>query len=383
MYISSRFFGVSVFFLSMMAASLPAQSEIVIGAVLSETGPGASLGIPYKNALAIQDMKIGNEKVRIIFLNDNSDPTEAVKDVRKLVSDQKVDAIIGPTNTPQSLAVAQFANELKTPIFALAPIEIPENRKEWVYVVPQTVGLMIDGVVQDMQKRGVKTAAYIGFADAWGELVWKSFKNSADKAGIRLVANERYARTDTSVTAQIARIIAAKPDAVLGGGSGTPGALPHIELGQRGYKGLEYDNHGSVNQDYLRVGGKYVEGVIAPTGPLVVDKQLPANYPLKQTGADFMRRYEARYGVGTANPFAGYSNDAFLLIKVAATHALKSAKPGTLKFRMALKDNLDKITKLDGTEATYTITPSNHYGAQDNARVMVQVVNGKWSLISE
>jgi branched-chain amino acid transport system substrate-binding protein len=366
---------------SLLVASAAGHAEIVIGAILAETGPGASLGIPYKNALMIAKGKFGDEPVRIVVLNDGSDPTTAVKGARKLVAEDKVDVIIGPSNTPQTLAVVEFANELKTPLLTLAPITIPQGKQEWVFVVPQSVALMVGGVVEHMKSHGVKTAAYIGFSDAWGDSVGHEFKRAAEAAGIQVVGEERYARADTSVTAQVLRTIARQPDAVMVGGSGTPGALPHIALTQQGYKGLQYDNHGGVSQDFIRVGTKNVAGTIAPTGPLVVNGQLPATHPLKAIGEEFTRRYESKYGLGSANPFAGYASDAFLLIETAAPAALRKAKPGTPEFRAALREALEQVRSLHGTEATYTISPSDHYGAKDDARVMVQVVDGAWTLV--
>jgi len=360
-----------------------AHAEIVIGAILSETGSGASLGIPYKNALSMVSPKIGNEAVRFVVLNDGSDPTLSLKNARRLVTEEKVDVIIGPSNVPQTLSVVEFANEFKTPILTLAPITLAADKAYWVFVIPQSVALMIDGVVENMKTRGVKSAGYIGFSDAWGDAVWREFKRSAEATGIRVTSDERYARADTSVKAQILRTLAKQPDAVMVGGSGTPGALAHIGLSEQGYKGLQYHNHGGVNQDFLRVGGKSVTGTIAPTGPLVVNAQLPASHPLKAIGADFSRRYESKYGAGTANPFAGYASDAFLLIESAVPAALTKARPGTPEFRAALREALERTSGVHGTEATYTISPSNHYAAQDNARVLVHAVDGAWVLLKD
>ena len=378
---SQRHVSLSTIGLSLLLASAIARAEIVVGAILAETGPGASLGIPYKNALLIMNRKIGDEPVRLVILNDGTDPTAAVKAARKLVVDEKVDIIIGPSNTPQALAVVEFANELKTSLLTLAPITIPQGKNEWVFVVPQSVALMVEGVVDDMKSRGVKSAGYIGFSDAWGDSVWREFKRAADAAAIRVTSDERYARADTSVAAQVLRTLAKQPDAVMVGGSGTPGALPHIALTQQGYRGLQYDNHGGVNQDFIRVGAKDVAGTIAPTGPLVVNAQLSASHPLKAIGADFTRRYESKYGAGSANPFAGYASDAFLLIETAAPAALKKARPGTPEFRAALRDALEQVSGVRGTEATYTMSPADHYGAKDDARVMVHVVDGAWVLV--
>lgn len=157
--------------------------------------------------------------------------------------------------------------------------------------------------------------------------------------------------------------------------------MPHIQLVERGYTGPIYHNHGVVNKDFIRVGGKSVEGAIAPTGPLVVADQLPDSNPLKKVGVDFTREYEKAYGSGTRNAFAGYGWDAILMLERAIPEAVKKAKPGTPEFRVALRDALESIRELVGTHAVYNLSPSNHNGTDSRARVLVKVQNGDWVLV--
>jgi len=255
-------------------ATAAVAQDITVGVTMGATGPGASLGIHYKNAFELMPKTLGGRPVKFIMLEDKTDPAEAAKNARKLISEDKVDAIIGSVSVPSTTQVAQIANETKTPMIALSPVALPPDKLEWVFVTPQPVDLMMGAVVDDMKKKGIKTVGYIGFSDSWGDLVLKALKKHAEPAGIKILTDERYARADTSVAGQVIKLLAADPDAVVVGGSGTGGALPHIGLVERGYKKPIYHNHGTVNREFIKVGGKAVEGAIAPTGPLLVLEDL-------------------------------------------------------------------------------------------------------------
>lgn len=362
------------------ALSTGAAADITVGVTVSTTGPGASLGVHYRNTFNMLPKTLAGQPVKYIVLDDASDPTQAVKNARKLIGEDNADVIMGSSSVPNNHAIAEVATETKTAQIALAPMGLPPEKMQWTFVVPQSIPLMIEGVVKHMQAAGVKTVGYIGFSDPWGEGIDKALTALAGPAGIKVVANERYARADTSVEAQVLKIVAAKPDAVLIGGSGTPGALPAISLAGRGYKGPVYGNHGMVNPDFIRVGAKSVENLIAPTGPLVVAEQLPDSHPVKGVANSFVKAYDAAYGAQNRNAFAGYAYDAYLLVEKAAPEALKVAKPGTPAFRAALRDALEKLRELPGTHGVYTMTPTNHNGMDARARVLVKVENGAWKL---
>jgi branched-chain amino acid transport system substrate-binding protein len=363
------------------AVSLPVQADINVGVIVGATGPGASLGIPYKNAFSLLPATMAGEKVRYIILDDATDPTTAVKNARKLVGEDKVDVILGSSSVPASTAIVAVATESKTPLIALSPIATPPSGQEWAFPVPQPTPVMMEAVVEHMKTQNVKTVAFIGFNDSWGDLVFKGFSAMAEPAGISVVANERYARPDTSVTGQVLKVMAAKSDAVVAGGSGTPGALPHITLVERGYKGPIYHNHGVINRDFLRVGGKAVEHAMAPTGPVMVAEQLPDSNPIKKVAMEFNKSYEASFGAGTRNAFAAYSYDGYLRLEQAVPVALKKARPGTAEFRQALRDALENSKEVVGTHAVYNTKPGDHNGVDRRARVLVEVVNGEWKLV--
>ncbi len=362
-------------------AGAAVAQEITIGLTMGTTGPGASLGINYKNAFQLMPKTIGGLPVKFIILEDKSDPTEAAQNARQLITEDKVDAFMGSVSVPSTTQLAQIADELKTPLIALSPVALPPEKLQWSFVVPQPTALMMSAVVDHMKAHGVKTVGYIGFSDSWGDIVLKSVEELAGPAGIKIVANERYARADTSVTGQVLKVLAANPDAVVVGGSGTGGALPQIGLVERGYKKQIYHNHGTVNRAFIKVGGKDVEGAIAPTGPLIVAEDLPTDNPVKKVALDFVTRYEKTFGAGTRNGFAGYSYDGFLLLDAAVPNAAKKAKPGTPEFRQALRDALENVKNVVGTHGVYNMTPTNHNGLDQRARVLVHVENGEWKLL--
>ena len=279
------------------------MAEITVGVSIASTGPQASLGVHYRNAFELMPRTLGGEPVKYIVLDNASDATNAARNARKLVSEDKVDVLMGSNGVPATLAMAQVATESKTPLVTLSPASLPADNVNWSFIVPQPTELMMDAVARDIKKRNLKTLGYIGFSDGWGDLVLKASESHAASAGYKIVTNERYARNDTSVVGQVLKIIAANPDGVIVGGSGTGGALPQIALRERGYKGPIYHNHGTVNAEFIKVGGKHADGAIAPTGPVVVADELPAGYATKALGMDFMKRYEAKFNLGR-NAFA-------------------------------------------------------------------------------
>jgi branched-chain amino acid transport system substrate-binding protein len=314
-------------------------------------------------------------------MDDATDPTNAVKLARKLIVEDKVDLIIGSSSVPAATAITDVAAELKTPQLALSPVGGAASKNPWVFSIPQPVSVMMGAVAENMKANGVKTVAYIGFSDSWGDLVLSGLKAHAESAGIKIVADERYGRLDTSVAGQVLKVLASNADAVVVGGSGTPGALPQVTLMERGYKGRVYHNHGVINKDFLRVGGKSLEGAFAPTGPVMVAEQLPDNNPIKRVAMEFTKAYEGAYGAGTRNAFAAYSYDAYLLADSAVPLAMKKAKPGTPEFRQALRDALEVTKDLVGTHGVYSMSPTDHAGVDNRARVLVRVENGDWKLV--
>ncbi|UCV03604.1 ABC transporter substrate-binding protein [Dechloromonas denitrificans] len=368
--------------LSTIAAT--ALADINVGVTLSATGPAASLGIPEKNTIDLLPKSIAGQKVNYLVLDDASDTTTAVKNTKKLISENKVDLIIGSTTTPNSLAMVGVAAEGETPMIALAAsariVEPMDDKRKWVFKTPQNDAQMSTAIIEHMTNNNVKTVAYIGFSDAYGEGWWNEFSKLAEVRKIALVGNERFNRTDTTVTGQILKILSAKPDAVLIGGAGTPAALPQKSLKEKGYKGIIYQTHGVANNDFLRVCGKDCEGTVLPTGPVLVAGQLPADNPVKKSATEYVTRYEAAHGKGSVNAFGGYAWDAGQLLAAAAPQALKTAQPGSREFRLALRDALEATKNVAGAHGVFNMSASDHLGLDQRARVMVTVQQGAWKL---
>jgi branched-chain amino acid transport system substrate-binding protein len=366
-----------------LAASNAALADINIGVTLSATGPAASLGIPEKNTIDILPATLGGEKINWIVLDDGSDTTKAVTNTRKLISENKVDVVIGSTVTPNSLAMVDVVAEAETPMISMAAssrIVDPANPKtKWVFKTPQNDSLMADAIAVHMKANGVRTFGYIGFNDAYGEGWLAEMKRSSQTAGVQLVADEKYNRNDASVTGQVLKLVAAKPDAVLIGASGTPGATPQKELVARGYKGKIYQTHGVANPDFLRVMGADGNGTLLPIGPMLVWEQLPESNPVKKAAAEYITKYEAKYGKDSRSTFGGHAYDAFMLLNKAVPEALKKGKPGTKEFRAALRDALETGTVV-ASHGVFVMTPQDHNGLDNRARVMIRIENGRWVL---
>lgn len=356
------------------------RADITVGVTLAATGPAASLGIPEKNTIALMPATLAGEKVRYVVLDDGSDPSTAVKNARKLAAEEKADVIIGSSTVPTSLAVVEVANETKTPLLALAPLALPAEKRVWAFAPPQTNVLMASAVIEHMAAHGIKTLGFIGYNDAFGEGWWRELGPLAEKAGIRIVASERYNRTDTSVAGQALKLLAANPDAVLVVGSGTPAALPQITLAERGYKGRFYQSHGAANRDFIRVGGKSVEGALIPVGPMLIAEQLPDSHPSKKVALEYVKAYEAAHGAESRSTFGGHTWDAHLLLSRAAAEALKKAKPGTAEFRQALRDALENVKNLPATHGVFNMTAADHTGLDASSRLMVRIEGGAWKL---
>jgi branched-chain amino acid transport system substrate-binding protein len=362
-------------------ATSAARADITVGFVTALSGPGASIGIPYAKGMAAAYeyvATVNGEKVRLIQLDDTSDPSTAARNARKLVEEEKVDILIGTAQAPAAIAMMAVSAELKVPMISVAPVVVPPTTDRWGIAVPQLPSLMFKAVTDRMNKDGVKSLAFIGFSDAWGDLVYSGAKAAEDRSEVKLVANERYARTDTSVTGQVLKIVAARPDAVFNGGSATQGALPLLALAERGYKGKIYGTPALLNADFIRVGGKAAEGILVSAGPVIVAEQLPDTHFSKKLSLAFRASYLKVNGAETTDGFSAYSFDAWLIFTEAAKRAMAKAKPGTPEFRTALKDEIFATKELAGVHAIYNFKPDSAYGVDERSLVLVRLNNGTW-----
>ena len=366
-------------------ASASAHAQIKVGVSISTTGPAASLGIPEKNTVSLFPAEIAGQKVQYIVLDDASDATQAVKNARKLISEDKVDLLIGSSITPTSLAMLEVAAETETPMISIAGgsriVEPMDAKRRWVFKTTQHDGQMAAAITQHMANNGVKSMGFISFSDAYGDGWWTEAQKMAQVRKIKVVANERFARTDTSVTGQVLKLVSANPDAILIAASGTPAALPQKALRERGYRGKIYQTHGVANSDFLRVCGADCEGTFVPAGPMLVAAQLPDANPVKKSALAYVNKYTGAYNKDSLSTFGGHAWDAGLLLQEAAKTAVPKAKPGTKEFRAALRDSLEGIKNLPASHGIFNMTPTNHQGLDQRSQVMVRIEKGTWKYV--
>ena len=373
----------------LVTTAVAAQAQMKVGVIASSTGPTAVVGIPQKNTAALLPKRIGAIDVEYFVVDDASDVTQSVAAVKRLISEQNVDVIIGPPGSPNAMATLQFVAEAKIPMLApvgAVSVVLPmDEQKRWVFKTTQNDGLIAEALVAHMAKKGVKTIGLIALGDAYGEGWVKTFAPLAEKAGMKVTITERFQRTDQSVLGQVTKIVAANPDAVLVGAAGGSTVLPHVTLVERGYKGQIYQTHGAAVPDFVRLGGKSVEGAIMAAGSMVLDDktQIPDSNPSKKVAADYIAAYEKMYAPAKAATFGANVYDAGLLLQRAVPIAAARGKPGTPEFRSALRDALEQTKELVGTQGVYNMTATDHSGFDKRGRELMQLKDGKWQLIAE
>jgi branched-chain amino acid transport system substrate-binding protein len=376
-----------LFILLSICHTLPAMAQLRIGVIVSATGPAASLGIPQQNTVALLPHEIGGKKVEYIVLDDASDTTTAVKNIRKLTSEDHVDVVIGSSVTPNALAMTDPAAESQTPVISLAAsvaiITPMDAKKAWVFKTPQNDSLMAGAVMDHMLAHHVQSVAFIALTDSYGQSWINEMTKLCSANNVKIVASESYQAVDTSATGQVLRVIAAKPDAVLIASRGTPAVLPQRTLREREYAGPIYQTHGVANNDFLRVGGKDVDGTIVPVGPVLVAAQLPDTNPVKAQALAYTRAYEGAYGTNSVTTFGAHLWDASLVLQRAIPEALKSGQPGTVEFRRALRDAIENVRDLILSQGVMNLSKIDHGGLDSRARVMVTIENGHWKLIGQ
>jgi len=367
----------------LVAGAVANAADIKVGVILPLSGPVAAQGMStvdgIKAGVKYQD-EVHGHKLKIIQLDDASNPSMTTRNARKLISQDNVDVLIGTSSVPGAMALATVSREEQTPLVSFTPIELKDDAAAWAVTTTQSGHTMVSAVVDEMKRNGVKTVGYIGFADAWGDVAYAALQQYAKEAGIEVVANERYARADNSVAAQVLKVMAAKPDAVLGGGAGTPGALPYIGLHERGYKGAIYGTHAILSPEFVQLVGEAGEGLIVPTGPALVGPQLPADNPSKGIIEKYAAAYKEVHGEDPYDVFSAYAFDAWLIVVEAAKRVPADIQPGTPEYRKALRDAIKSTSNLAATEGVFTFSPDTAYGTDKSSVVIVKLEKGNWVL---
>ncbi|CAN5508050.1 ABC transporter substrate-binding protein [soil metagenome] len=369
---------------ALAALAGPVLAQVKVGVVTSSTGPTALVGISQKNSVPLLPTKIGDITVEYFSRDDASDSTNSVTEIKKLISEQNIDALIGPSGSPNAMGVIQFVAEAGVPMLApvgTAAVVLPMTEpKKWVFKTTQNDDIIAKALVEHMVKAKVKTLGLIALNDPYGENWVKVVGELTAKNGIKIVATERFLRTDTSVTAQSLKLLSASPDAVLVAAAGGPTVLPQTTLFDQGYKGQIYQTHGAALPDFLKLGGKKVEGTILAASLMLVLPEIPDSNPSKKMAVDYIAAYEKLNGSKPAT-FGANVYDAGLLLQKAIPIAAAKAKPGTKEFRAALRDALEQTKELVATQGVYNMTPADHSGFDDRGREMIVVKDGTWKLL--
>lgn len=371
---------------SAIGVAAVAQAEVRVGVITSGTGPMSLIGIPQKNTVALLPNEIGGHPIRYITIDDRSDPTATVTAFKKLVTEEKVDVVIGPSGSPNAMAIIPFAAESNTPVLTLvggAAVVVPmSEEKKWMFKPSQNDDLIAQALVDHMAASQIKTVGLIVAADAFGESWSTVMTRLANDKGIKIVALERFQRQDTSVTGQSLRVRLAKPDAVLVAAPGAAAVLPQATLRDHGYKGTIYQTHGAAMDGFLQLGGAKVEGTILAASLMLVVNEISDSHPAKKIALKYIKAYHDEYGQLPAT-FGAAVYDSGLLLQRAVPVALSAATPGTQAFRSALRDALESTVELPGTQGVYNVTAADHSGFDERGRVLIEVRDGKWRLLSE
>ena len=367
-------------------SAAPALSQVRIGLMVSATGPTSAIGIPQKNTGDILPKRIGDATVEYISLEDGGDTTRAVQNVKKLIQENHIDALIGPSTTPNAFAILDVIAEARVPMMATvgtsAVVEPIDAKKRWVFKTTQNDDLIAAALLKHMAKNGVKTVGFIGFSDPYGDNWLKVFTALGEKAGVKVVASERYGRTDASVTGQTLKLLAAKPDAMLIAAVGGPAVLPQATLRDQGFKGTIYQTHAVATDDFIKLGKEKVEGTVLAAGPMLVIDEIPDSNPTRKVAQGYIAQYEKAFGAKPAT-FGANTWDAGILLERAIPAALRVAKPGTDAFREALRDALEREREVIGCQGVFNMSADNHNGMDERARVLVTVREGRFRLLPE
>ncbi len=372
---------------ALLFAALPlaAAAQIKIGVIGSTTGPLAAVGIAQEKAASLLPRRVGDFTIDYIVRDDASDPAQTVTLARQLIGTHHVDAIIGPTGTPNALAVIPVVAEAGVPLLApvgSSAVVLPmDEQKRWVFKPTPNDSVMIEVLVAHMQKRGVRNVALMAFDDAYGERWINEFTALAQKAGLRVATVERF-RADAPVDAATARLQAARPDAVLVAGSGPSALAPHLALVDGGFKGAIYHTHGATDMDFIRRGDKKAEGALMAASPLLVLRDLADGNPSKALALAYVTAYEKRHGARAVGIGANVY-DAGLLLHKTLAQILPRAKPGTAEFRAALRDALEKTRDFPVTQGVVSMSPADHSGLDKRSRLMMVIRDHGWKLLAD
>ena len=365
--------------LCMPRSSALAAEPYKIGCIFSVTGPASFLGDPEKKSaimLADQINKkggINGHPIELVIYDTEGDPTKAVLNINKLIFHDKVLAVIGPSRTPTTLAVIPIAQRAQIPLISCAAgIKITQPVKKWIFKTAQTDALAVAKIYSYIKEQNIKKIAIITVANAFGESGKEQLIKQAPKFGIELVAQESFGPKDTDMTPQLTKIRATPAQAVVCWGTNPGPAVVAKNMKQLDMKIPLFQSHGVASPKFIELAGDAANGIILPTGKILVAKDIPDSDPQKSALLKYIKDYESRYKTNVSG-FGGYAYDGLNLLAIA----LEKAGADKAKIR----DELEKIKGYKGVSGVFNFSPSEHNGLTMDAFVLVKIVNGKWQII--
>jgi len=364
----------------LLATSAFAAGTVKIGGLFAVTGPAAFLGEPEKKTLELLVNEtnakggVNGVKLEAVIYDTGGDATKAVQLATKLIRDDKVSVIIGPSTTGESMAVIPVVEKERIPLISCAAgIKITDPARKWVFKTPANDHVAAEKIFNHMAKQKQKTIALLTVTDGFGASGREQIKALAAQKGFKVVADEVYGPKDTDMSAQLTKIRGIKPDAIICWGTNPGPAVITKNVKQLGIKTPLYMSHGVASKKYIELAGaEAAEGVMLPAGKLAIYAMLPKGDPQAKLLREYDQAYKKNFNVD-ASTFGGYAYDAFLLVAGALKKAGTTAEQ--------IRNGIEQTTKLVSISGVFTMSPKDHNGLNLSAFEMVKIVKGDWSLI--
>ena len=365
---------------SSLAAGCSSQSDesYKIGALFAVTGFNSPLGTPEKETAKMLEEQINakgginGKKLEVIVYDTESDETKAVTLAKKLIEQDKVLAIIGPSSTGESLALVDTVQKAQIPLIsAAASAQIVAPKNTWVFKTPQSDSLVVSELFDHLKAKGLTKVALLTSSGGFGTTGKAALDAAAPKAGIQIVAAETFGDTDTDMSVQLTKIKGSEAQALVVWGTNPGPALISKAAKQLSLGIPIFDSHGIANKKFIELAGDAADGVVFPAGKLLVASELPDSDPQKSVLLDYAKEFQAKYGK-PADTFGGHAGDALTMV----VKAIEKVGPDKAKIR----DELESIKGFIGIGGVFNMSPQDHNGLGKGALAMVKIVNGEWKL---
>jgi branched-chain amino acid transport system substrate-binding protein len=363
----------------LFASIVSAAAPIKIGALFAVTGPAAFLGEPERNSakMVVDEINaaggVKGHKLELVVYDTAGDATKAVQLATKLIKDDKVVAIIGPSTTGESMAVIPVAEKEHIPLISCsAGIKITDPVKKWIFKTAQNDTLAVGRIFEQLQKQRMSKVSILTVSDGFGASGREQLKAQAARFGISIVSDDTYGPKDTDMTSQLTKIRGIKPDVIICWGTNPGPAVIAKNAKQLGLKIPLYMSHGVSSKKFIELAGDAAEGIRLPSGKVLVADLLPNSDPQKKSLLSFVKDYQNHYKT-EGDHFGGHAWDAVMLLKGAIEKGADTAA--------AIRDQLEKVRQFHGIGGTFSYSAQDHAGLGKDAFVLVEVKGRDWVIV--